>query len=370
MTRKNKSNLHFEFKPVDNEQMDKLFKRMKGKTSSGLDSICGLSLKLAFPILYEELKFILNLSLQKGKYSKEWKKAKIVPVLKNKGSRFECSNYRPVANLSEFSKLQEMVVFDQLYHYFESNDLFHPEHHGFKKNRSTVTALQQLRDFWLKNIDDGKLCSALLLDLSAGFDVINLNLLQSKLRIYGFDELTLSWFKDYLEERSQCVQIDTKTSSLIKVPFGVPQGGQLSPLLFTIFIMELPEVVKESINVEDENEPLNENEVNEIVEDNKNDEDVMTVVYADDNTPTCEATTLAELEDKTQRMADKTVEWFINHEMIVSSEKTKLLMLGSSRNRKLKIAADYEPNIKVDNENISLSKSEKLLGLIINDTLS
>ena len=101
-----------------------------------------------------------------------------------------------------------MAVYDQLYEFFETNNLLNENHHGFMKNKSTVTAIQQLRDFWLKNADKGRLCSALLLDLSSGFDVINAKILTEKLKIYGFDENTLNWFEDYLSGRSQCVQVE------------------------------------------------------------------------------------------------------------------------------------------------------------------
>ena len=143
------------------------------------------------------MQYIINLSIKTGKFCDEWKKSKVVPIFKNKGSRFELSSYRPISNLSEVSKLCEMAIYDQVYAYFENHKLFHPDHHGFMRDRSTITAIQQLRDYWLKNADNGKLSSALLLDLRAGFDVINLNILQAKLKIYGFDDISLSWFKAY-----------------------------------------------------------------------------------------------------------------------------------------------------------------------------
>ena len=197
--KKNKQNLHFRFKEVENEQMDCMFKKMKGKMSHGLDMICGYSLKLGFQIVKEELKYIIKLSIRSGKLCDEWKKTKVLPIFKNKGSRFDLSSYRPISNLSEVSKLCEMAIYDQVYKYFENNRLLHPDHHGFMKDRSTITAVQQLRDYWLKNADNGKLSSALLLDLRAGFDVINLSILQTKLKMYGFDDISLSWFKKYLE---------------------------------------------------------------------------------------------------------------------------------------------------------------------------
>ena len=85
------------------------------------------------------------------------------------------------------SKLPEKVVHSQVYSYFKENNLFHPNHHGFLPHHSTASALQQIIDFWLQSANKGKVSAALMLDLSAGFDVININILLRKLKIYKFD---------------------------------------------------------------------------------------------------------------------------------------------------------------------------------------
>ena len=112
-----------------------------------MDWICGYSLKLASKILIQELKYIINLSIRTGRFCKEWKKAKVIPIFKQKGTRNNMKFYRPVSNISEVSKLAEMAVYDQIYAYFKSKNLFHKNHHGFLKNHSTVTAIQQMREF-------------------------------------------------------------------------------------------------------------------------------------------------------------------------------------------------------------------------------
>ena len=95
----------------------------------------------------------------------------------------------------------ELAIHDQVYEYLVNEELLHPYHHGFLKHHSTATALQQLVDLWMRAADQGKLSASLLLDLSAGFDVVNHKLLLLKLKEYGFDEVSLAWFHSYLTGR-------------------------------------------------------------------------------------------------------------------------------------------------------------------------
>ena len=98
-----------------------------------------------------------------------------------------------------------------MYEYLHSNNLIHPNHHGFLKSSSTSSALQNMLDIWLQPLDKGKLAAALFLDLSAGFDVINHKILLRKMKEYNFTEDTISWFSSYLldsslQNRRLCVQ--------------------------------------------------------------------------------------------------------------------------------------------------------------------
>ena len=109
-----------------------------------MDWICGFSLKLASKELISELTALINLSIKNGAFYSKWKKTKVLPGFKNKGTRYEAKFYRPISNISEVSKLIEKSVHEQVYKYFSENKLLHPNHHGFLNNHSTASALQLL----------------------------------------------------------------------------------------------------------------------------------------------------------------------------------------------------------------------------------
>ena len=118
LEKQGKQDLTFSLKEIDDKKLDDLLKRLKGKKSHGLDWICGYSLKLGSNVIKEELKFIINLSISSGRFCEEWKRAKVLPVYKNKGLLQEKSSFRPVSNLPEASKLVEMAIYDQVYDFF------------------------------------------------------------------------------------------------------------------------------------------------------------------------------------------------------------------------------------------------------------
>ena len=127
------------------------------------------------------------------------------------------------------SKLVEYVIHEQVYNHFTTNKIFHDNHHGFIGNHSTTTALIQLFDMWLEAAEHKELIAALLVDLSAAFDVVDHEIFLQKLRIYKFSENTINWFKSYLEERIQMVQVETKISTpeILKAT-GAPQAWKYS----------------------------------------------------------------------------------------------------------------------------------------------
>ena len=247
-------------------------------------------------------------------------------------------NYRPVAILSPLSKILERVYYNQLYQYFDKNKLFHKNHHGFRKNRSTQTALLQLYDRWIRAANNGKINGVILLDLSAAFDLVDAELLCMKLKEYGLDTLAIQWIKSYLEDRFQAVWINHTLSDWIKVDIGVPQGSILGPLMFILFANDLPDSISSELDA-----------------------------YADDSTMTESSEDIAIINQKLTESCEGIKTWMTENKLCLNAGKTKLLVTGTSK--RLNTLDKTRINIKIDGENIKPEENEKLLGCYIQSNL-
>ena len=316
-------------------------KKMKPSKSHGCDFIDSFSLKLAFPLIEESILHLVNLSIRESSYAHEWKTQLVLPLHK-KDDPLVGSNYRPVSHIVEIGKIVEYVVHEQVYDHFVSQQLFHANHHGFLRNHSTATALIQLYDLWLTAADKKELSAALLLDLSAAFDIVDHKIFLDKLRCYNFSEDTVSWFKSYLESRSQIVQVQTKFSDNVNLgEYGVPQGSILGPLIFLIYNNDFP-----ASSIEGES-----------------------VLYADDNTDVVSSNDILDLKSKLQREAHRSTEWVQDNRMVCSGPKTKLLILGTNQLRN-NLLAQETVSVEVCGSIVQETSSERLLGLVVNNRLT
>ena len=175
------------------------------KSTIDPDGIGPEILKIAAPIITKSLAFPDQL-----------KEARVTPLFKD-GFADDPNNYRPISVLPTISKLFEKLVCLSRF------KLLQGKQSGFRPKHSCQTALLQLVDLWLKEMENGNFTGILFLDFQKAFDVVNHKILLTKLKYYKCDDLTISWFKSYLTNRCQKIRLGLAESKLLKVQSGVPQ---------------------------------------------------------------------------------------------------------------------------------------------------
>ena len=188
---------------------------------------------------------IINYSLKEGSFPNCFKTAYVTPLLKKPNlDRNLLKNYRPVSNLSFLSKLIEKVVAKQLNNYIDSEGLSNVNQSAYRRLHSTETALLKIQNDIAALLDSGKAVALTLLDLSAAFDTIDHDILFNSLRDwFGVDGTVLRWIRSYLSNRKQKVKLGNSFSDVFSLPYGVPQGSVLGPLLFTLYTTPLSNII-------------------------------------------------------------------------------------------------------------------------------
>ena len=227
----------FSFAPVSEEEVIKIVKSIKSK-SSGIDGINISTILLFLPRITTVLTNIINVSFELNQFPERWKKALITPIPKCEVPLQE-SDFRPISLLPTFSKVLEKAANIQIVAYLLKHDLLDPYQSAYRKNHSTFTALLKITYDILDSIDDSNITLLIFLDFSKAFDTVNHKILLAKLKILGFQNDTCEWIHSYLSNRSQQVLCGNVSSDWIHIENGVPQGSILGPLLFTILVSDM-----------------------------------------------------------------------------------------------------------------------------------
>ena len=213
---------------------------IKIKNCEGYDRIPMRILKEGASVLWLPLSVLFRKVYAQREIPEQWKVAKIIPLYK-KGNKEDIANYRPISNLCSASKIFEKLILKRLEDIEKENnvDLTGNEQHGFKRRRSTVTASLTLQSIIARELDENGFAAMSSLDLSAAFDLVELELLLKRLKIMGIPNDLLSLLEVWLRNRFFFVEANGSNSTIFDNNIGTIQGSILGPILYALFIRPL-----------------------------------------------------------------------------------------------------------------------------------
>ena len=329
-----RTHLHYLNNPLPDitnlELMPTSRSKLSKSKATGLDKISAKLLLICADLIDDSLLLIFNTSIATGIYPEEWKCSKVVPVFKQ-GDGADLDNYRPISIIPVVAKVFERIIYDQLYACLIANNLLSTHQSGFRSLHSTVTSLLEATDDWAFNIDQGNANAVVFLDLKEAFDTMDHNILISKLSAYGIRGTSI--------ERNQKCFLNGSLSSNRVLSCGIPQGTILGPLLFLLYINDLPNCLMHS-------QPR---------------------MYADDTYLTLAGNSVDSIELNLNEDLASISEWLTANKLTLNKSKTEFMIIGSRQRLK---TLPHSPSLKIDGAPISQVPSTKSLGVYIDENLT
>lgn len=294
---------NFDFRPCTSKDTRSCLLSMKNSKS---EDIYGMSMSIIrelHDIIDYPLTSLINESINQDHFPNALKHAIVIPVHK-KGDIHDCHNYRPISLLPVISKPVEKILHHQLAEYLEIERLLATEQFGFRKDRNTSLALLHFINGVVEGFEEKESTVAMFYDLQKAFDCLSPEILLGKLPKYGLSRGAVSLIKSYLNGRTKQVKGEGKLSAIKDLKCGVPQGSILGPLLFLVYVNDLPSFVPEA----------------------------KFTLFADDTTVSIRGKSPEDLIPKREELNCKVKEWFIANKLSTNDSKTCNLFFSLCHN--------------------------------------